>query len=55
MVRSHLEVFFLKNKFINRKLDFALTLMNQYIFNSHRKLIGIGQKKSKIIFDIKAL
>ena len=36
-------------------MDFAFDFDESiYFFNSHRKLIGIAKKKSKIIFDIKA-
>ncbi len=48
------EGFFFKNKFINKNLDFAFDFDESiYFYSVYKKLIGIIEKKSKIIFDVK--
>lgn len=47
------EGFFLKNRFVHPKLKITFPLINDFYFiNTPKKVIGINDKKSKIIYDI---
>ena len=47
------EGFFIKNRFIHKKLDFTFTFnQNYYFLNNPNYLLGITDKKTKVIFDI---
>ena len=47
------EGFFLKDRFVHPKLKITFMLINDFYFvNTPDKIIGINDKKSKVIYDI---
>ena len=53
MVISQMRVFFSKNRFIHKKLDFTFSFdENFYFLNNPNFLLGLTDKETKVVFDI---